>query len=104
MVIPEAFAGTWSGHIVPTPAGITSEYDVRLELPAGKPGGKWFELGDSCQGKLTLTSATASVLTFELTDVGACVPGQVTLTRKGDALIYKWEAPLLTYDGTLRKS
>jgi hypothetical protein len=104
--IPVAFAGTWKGHIVPTPAGMTGEYDIRIELKSGKDTGRWFEPANSCEGTLTLTKATDSALTFSLTNAGQCVPGTVTLTRKGTGLAYQWndDLGLLTYNGDLTKT
>jgi serine/threonine protein kinase len=105
MRIPAAFAGTWEGHTVPTPAGITGEYDIRIELVAGRPSGTWAEPANSCEGTLRLTGATASALTFALENVGVCVPGTVTLRKSGDQLAYQWNdaAGLLTYNGDLSK-
>ncbi len=104
--IPAAFAGTWKGHIIPTPAGMTGEYDIRIKLESGKDTGRWFEPANSCEGTLTLSEATNTALTFSLTNAGQCVPGTVTLTRKGSGLAYQWndDLGLLTYNGDLTKT
>lgn len=106
LAIPATFAGTWRGHIVPTPAGFTGEYDIRIELESGESTGKWFEPANSCEGTLMLTTATRTVVTFSLVNAGQCVPGTVALTRKGSALTYQWNdgAGLLAYNGDLTKA
>jgi hypothetical protein len=44
-----------------------------------------------CVNTLTLTKVADAVLTFDELDVpGTCVGGTVTLTRKGNALTYRW--------------
>ncbi|GAA4559415.1 serine/threonine-protein kinase [Planotetraspora kaengkrachanensis] len=104
--VPAAFAGTWRGHITPTPAGLTGEYDVEIELEAGEDKGTWKEPANSCEGTLSLTEAADSVLTFDLVDAGQCVPGTVRLERKGGALTYRWNDALgaLEYNGDLAKA
>ncbi|GAA0363531.1 hypothetical protein GCM10009530_11490 [Microbispora corallina] len=104
--IPAAFAGTWRGHIVPTPDLIMGEHDVEITLQAGRMEARWAEPDDGCVGTLELKAVVAddSALALRLTAPG-CVPGDVTLTRKGDKLAYRWkdDAGLVTYNGDLSK-
>ncbi|GLX03395.1 serine/threonine-protein kinase [Microbispora sp. NBRC 16548] len=103
--IPQAFEGKWRGHIAPTAGLLTSEYDIEIELKHGKPSGRWKEPANSCDGTLRLTAASGSALTFRLEDVPQCVPGDVVLTRKGDALAYRHtdDLGLFAYEGTLTR-
>ncbi|GII47881.1 hypothetical protein Psi02_43050 [Planotetraspora silvatica] len=103
--VSAAFAGTWRGHITPTPAGLTDEYDIEIDLESGDDKGTWKEPANSCEGTLKLTDATGSTLTFDLVDAGQCVPGTVRLQRKGGGLAYRWNdaAGLLEYNGDLAK-
>ncbi|MEU8172423.1 serine/threonine-protein kinase [Microbispora hainanensis] len=103
--IPQAFEGKWQGHIAPTAGLLTSEYDIEIELKAGKPSGRWKEPANSCDGTLRLTGASGPALTFRLEDVPKCVPGDVVLTRRGDALAYRHtdDLGLFAYEGTLTK-
>ncbi|MEW9533429.1 protein kinase [Microbispora sp. NPDC049125] len=104
--IPAAFAGRWRGHIVPTPAIVMSESDIEIVLVAGDDRGVWKEPANSCEGRLRLDRVHPSALSFRLEQAGQCVPGTITLTRKGDGLRYRWndDAGLLTYDGDLAKA
>ncbi|MEZ0076169.1 serine/threonine-protein kinase [Planotetraspora sp. GP83] len=104
--IPAAFAGTWRGHITPTPAGLTDEYDIEIVLRRGQDKGRWKEPANSCDGTLTLIGATSSEATFLLRNAGGCVPGTVNLTTKGETLAYEWTDDLgvLKYDGLLTKA
>ncbi|WP_226874244.1 serine/threonine-protein kinase [Microbispora sitophila] len=103
--IPQAFAGKWRGHIAPTAGLLTSEYDIEIELKRGEPSGRWKEPANSCDGTLRLTGASGSALTFRLEDVPQCVPGDVVLTREGDALSYRHtdDLGLFAYEGTLTR-
>ncbi|MCT9931214.1 serine/threonine protein kinase [Planotetraspora sp. A-T 1434] len=103
--IPAAFAGTWRGHITPTPAGFTDEYDIEIVLRRGQDKGRWKEPANSCDGTLTLIGATGSEATFLLRNAGDCVPGTVNLTTKGATLAYEWNDDLgvLKYNGLLAK-
>ncbi|SDR13291.1 serine/threonine-protein kinase [Thermostaphylospora chromogena] len=106
VTIPAAFAGTWSGHIVPSVPGLLSEHDVRVELTAGESVGSWNEPTSGCEGTLRATAATGTTLTMELENAGECVPGTLTLTLKDDALGYLWRDGLnlgTTYTGDLRR-
>ncbi len=86
-------------------AVLTSEYDIEIELRRDKPSGRWKEPANSCDGTLRLTGVSGSALTFRLEDVPQCVPGDVVLTRKGDALAYRHtdDLGLFAYEGTLTK-
>jgi predicted metalloprotease len=101
--IPDVYAGTWAGHIVPEPQGIMSEHDIRIELSAGETTGSWYE--DDCTGVLTVQKVEADSMVLRLDDSGACVPGTVILTPKDDQLGYQWDddAGLVTYTGDLTK-
>ncbi|WP_259402313.1 serine/threonine-protein kinase [Microbispora sp. H10670] len=108
VAIPAAFAGKWQGHIAPdTP--LMGEYDIEIELRRGEKTGRWKEPANSCEGTLRLTGGLAGgsgpALTFRLEDVDGCVPGDVVLTRKGDALAYRHsdDAKLFTYTGDLTR-
>ncbi|WP_214106746.1 serine/threonine-protein kinase [Acrocarpospora catenulata] len=100
--IPGAFAGNWAGHIVPT-TPVMSEHDIRIELREGKPSGRWYE--NECVGTLTFERMSGKAGIFRLSDAGQCIPGTVTLTRKGDRLAYQWDDDmgLVTYTGDLTK-
>ncbi len=103
--IPATFAGTWSGHIVPTPA-IMSEEDIRIVLTKGQPTASWEEPTEDCTGTLLLTSVATDTATFILQTTANCVSGTVTLTRKVGRLAYRWMDPLgvVTYTGDLQRS
>ena len=103
--IPATFAGTWSGHIVPTPA-IMSEEDIRIVLTKGQPTASWEEPSEDCTGTLLLTSVATDTATFILQTTANCVSGTVTLTRKVGRLAYRWMDPLgvVTYTGDLQRS
>jgi hypothetical protein len=104
VAIPAAFSGTWTGHITPDNA-LISEYDLVIELPGGKAKGSWKT--DGCAGDLRLTKVAATRLTLLLENVSGCVPGTVTLTRKGNTLTYSWRdvpgAGILTESGSLSR-
>ncbi|GAA4236777.1 serine/threonine protein kinase [Streptosporangium album] len=107
--IPAAFAGTWTGHIKPSIAFGLEEHDVTIGLVAGKGSGTWEEPTSGCAAVLDLTGATGTALTFDLRPdrPDDCVPGTLTLTRRGDALAYHWVDGLgfgTSYDGDLAKS
>ncbi|WP_432924088.1 serine/threonine-protein kinase [Microbispora sp. CA-135349] len=103
--IPHAFAGEWRGHIAPTAGLLTSEYDIEIALRRGGKSGEWRQPANSCKGTLRLTAASPSALIFRLEDVPGCVPGDVVLTRKGDALAYRHtdDLGLIAYEGTLTR-
>ncbi|MEV7808056.1 hypothetical protein AB0O28_34425 [Microbispora sp. NPDC088329] len=103
--IPHAFAGEWRGHIAPTAGLLASEYDIEIELRRGAKSGKWKEPANSCVGTLRLTGASDSALILRLEDVAGCVPGDVVLVRKGDALAYRHtdDFRVMTYEGRLTR-
>ncbi|GHH69374.1 protein kinase [Streptosporangium violaceochromogenes] len=106
--IPASFAGSWSGHITPSIAFGLREHDVTVGLVAGAGTGTWAEPTSGCTGTLALTQVTGTVLGFDLKPDGAgdCVPGTLTLTRKGAVLAYHWVDGLglgTSYDGDLSK-
>ncbi|GAA3069476.1 serine/threonine-protein kinase [Streptosporangium carneum] len=109
--IPSAFAGTWSGHIKPTdPTGLFSlkEHDVKVDLASGRDSGSWTEPTSDCSGTLRLTKVGESALGFnlEVEDPLKCVPGALTLTRRGDRLAYHWTDGLgagTFFDGELSR-
>jgi eukaryotic-like serine/threonine-protein kinase len=89
--IPAAFAGTWTGT-----ATMAALADPSLGLPnsitftLATGGSTAGEVNDTCTNTLTLTSATASVLTFSEPGNAACVAGTVTFTLHGGNLAYRW--------------
>jgi predicted Ser/Thr protein kinase len=90
-VIPAAFAGTWSGTATMAATALPS-----LGLPNSisftlvKGGTTAAEVNDSCTNTLTLTKATATVLTFSEPGTGQCVAGTVTFTLQDGKLAYRW--------------
>ncbi|WP_405086227.1 serine/threonine-protein kinase [Microbispora sp. NBC_01389] len=102
--IPAAFAGRWQGHIAPD-VPLMGEYDIEIELRRGEKTGRWKEPASSCEGTLRLTGGSGPTLTFRLEDVDGCVPGDVMLTRKGDALAYRHtdDARIFAYTGDLTR-
>lgn len=106
--IPASFAGTWSGHITPSIAFGLREHDVTVGLVAGAGTGTWAEPTSGCTGTLALTRVTGTALGFDLKPDGSgdCVPGTLTLTRKGAVLAYHWVDGLglgTSYDGDLSR-
>ena len=103
-VIPSSFAGTWSGTATQSaladPA-IALTNPVTLTLAAG--GRTAHEDNQDCVNTLTLTTVTASTLTFDEPGTAACVAGTVTLTRKGSTLAYRWTDNVEQNVATLRK-
>ncbi|MGW4424296.1 serine/threonine-protein kinase [Streptosporangium sp. NPDC004631] len=106
--VPASFAGTWSGHIKPSISyGSFREHDVKIDLVAGKSSGTWEEPTSGCTAALDLAKAGAGTLDFELRpdDPLNCVPGTLTLTRRGAVLAYHWidGLGLVSYDGDLSR-
>jgi protein kinase-like protein len=89
--IPAAFAGTWTGTATMAATALPS-----LGLPNSisftlvKGGTTAAEVNDSCTNTLTLTRATATVLTFTEPGTDQCVAGNVTFTLRGGKLAYRW--------------
>jgi hypothetical protein len=57
----------------------------------------------SCVNTLTLTKATATVLTFNEPETVQCVAGTVTFTFKNKTLAYLWTNGVEQNAATLRK-
>jgi Protein tyrosine and serine/threonine kinase len=75
-------------------------------IGAARPGGfscRRPGYGGTCVNTLTLTEATATVLTFDEPQAGGCVAGTVTFTRQGDGLAYRWTDSIEQNTATLRK-
>ncbi len=61
------------------------------------------EVNDSCTNTLTLTKATATVLTFSEPGTDQCVAGTVTFTLQDGKLAYRWTGGGEQNTGTLSK-
>ena len=62
------------------------------------------EDNQSCVNPLTLTNATATVLTFSEPQTAQCVAGTVTFTRHGADLAYRWTDNIEQNTATLRRT
>ncbi|WP_283139428.1 serine/threonine protein kinase [Rhizohabitans arisaemae] len=103
-VIPAGFHGTWRGNIKNTKTA--TNYDITVMLARGERKGRWEEPANSCSGDLAVRSVSGSTLTVRLENIdGACVPGDITLTKNGNAIDYEWSDDLgiFTYVGVLQK-
>jgi hypothetical protein len=90
-VIPAAFAGTWTGTATLATLGTsggTISNPITFTLVAG--GHTAHEVNLDCVNVLTLTRATAAVLTFSEPQTPNCQAGTVTFTRRGPSLAYHW--------------
>jgi eukaryotic-like serine/threonine-protein kinase len=90
-VIPAAFAGTWSGTATMAATALPSfglTNSISFTLVMG--GTTAAEVNDSCTNTLTLTKATAAVLTFSEPGTDQCVAGTVTFTLQDGNLAYRW--------------
>jgi eukaryotic-like serine/threonine-protein kinase len=91
VAIPAAFAGTWSGTASLAPLGASG---VALTNPITftfETGGRTArEVNQDCVNVLTLTRATAKVLTFSEPQTPSCEAGTVTFTRRAAGLAYRW--------------
>jgi serine/threonine protein kinase len=107
--IPAAFAGTWKGKATMSAVGATSvklTNDIAFTFAAGARTIHETDqdsYGGTCVNTLTLTEATATVLTFDEPQAGGCVAGTVTFTRQGDGLAYRWTDNIEQNTATLRK-
>jgi serine/threonine protein kinase len=107
--IPAAFAGTWKGKATMSAVGATSvklTNDIAFTFAAGARTIHETDqdsYGGTCVNTLTLTEATATVLTFDEPQAGGCVAGTVTFTRQGDGLAYRWTDSIEQNTATLRK-
>jgi predicted Ser/Thr protein kinase len=89
--IPSSFAGTWTGTatmfaIAAPSLGLPNSISFTL----AKDGTTAQETNDGCVNTLTLTKATATVLTFDEPATGQCVAGTVTFRLQGGDLAYTW--------------
>jgi len=107
--VPAAFAGTWKGTATMSAVGATSvklTNDITFTFAAGARTIHETDqdsYGGTCVNTLTLTEATATVLTFDEPQAGGCVAGIVTFTRQGDGLAYRWTDNIEQNTATLRK-
>ena len=89
--VPSSFAGTWTGtatmFAVAAPSiGLQSS----ITFTMAENGTTAQETNDGCINALTLTKATATVLTFSEPGNDQCVAGTVTFTIRGSNLAYAW--------------
>ena len=90
-VIPAAFAGTWSGTATMAATALPSfGLTNSISFTLVKGGTTAAEVNDSCTNTLTLTKATATVLTFSEPGTDQCVAGTVTFTLRDGNLAYRW--------------
>ena len=90
-VIPAAFAGTWSGTATMAATALPSfGLTNSISFTLVKGGTTAAEINDSCTNTLTLTKATATVLTFSEPGTDQCVAGTVTFTLRDGNLAYRW--------------
>src|SRR5580692_4047351 len=90
-VIPAAFAGTWAGTATMAATALPSfGLSNSISFTLVKGGTTAAEVNDSCTNTLTLTRATATVLTFSEPSTDQCVAGTVTFTLQGGKLAYRW--------------
>ncbi|HEY1323239.1 MAG TPA: serine/threonine-protein kinase [Streptosporangiaceae bacterium] len=107
--IPAAYAGTWKGKATMSAVGATSvklTNDITFTFVAGARTIHETDqdsYGGTCVNTLTLTQATATVLTFDEPQAGGCVAGTVTFTRQGDGLAYRWTDSIEQNTATLRQ-
>jgi eukaryotic-like serine/threonine-protein kinase len=97
-IIPAQFAGTWTGTATISAIGNSSlgiQNPITFTFAAGSRTAHETDQdptsGSTCVNTLTLTKATATVLTFSEPAVpGQCVAGTVTFTKHGANLDYRW--------------
>jgi len=90
-VIPAAFAGTWSGTATMAATALPSfGLTNSISFTLVKGGTTAAEVNYSCTNTLTLTKATATVLTFSEPGTDQCVAGTVTFTLRDGNLAYRW--------------
>jgi hypothetical protein len=102
--IPSLFAGTWAGTATMFAIGAPSlglTNSISFTLANG--GTTAHEVNDGCVNTLTLTKATATVLTFNEPGNALCVAGTVTFTLHGSDLAYVWTDGIEKNVATLRK-
>ena len=87
--IPEQVNGIWSGTIHQNDPSL--KLAVRLSLPGGSRHGTLAYPQLGCTGRLALTSATHTALTFHLAFTGrrsSCAPGVIRLVPHGSTLTF----------------
>ncbi len=103
--IPSAFAGTWTGTATMAALGVPGVGLKNAITFSLAPGAKTaHENNQTCVNTLTLTTATATVLTFSEPQTAACVAGTVTFTRHGANLAYRWTDNVEQNTATLHKT
>jgi len=103
--IPAAFAGTWQGTATMSAIGVSNvslPNSISFTFVTGARTAH--EVNQDCVNTLTLTGATATVLTFSEPQTAACVAGTVTFTRRGGDLAYRWTDNIEQNVATLRKT
>jgi serine/threonine protein kinase len=104
VTIPAAFAGTWSGTATMEAIGVPGlGLQNSISFTLAKDGTTAAEVNGSCVNTLTLTKATATVLTFNEPETVQCVAGTVTFTFKNKTLAYLWTNGVEQNAATLRK-
>ena len=102
--IPSLFAGTWAGTATMFAIGAPSlGLSNSISFTLAKGGTTAQEVNDGCVNTLTLTKATATVLTFNEPGNALCVAGTVTFTLHGSGLAYVWTDGIEKNVATLRK-
>jgi len=106
VTIPASFAGTWQGTATMSAVGLANSPSLTSTIAFTFVAGARtaHEVNQDCVNTLTLTSATATVLTFSEPQTPACVAGTATFTRHGAGLTYRWTDNIEQNVGTLRKS
>jgi serine/threonine protein kinase len=105
VTIPASFAGTWEGTATMSALGASNfglTNSIAFTFVAGARTAH--EVNQDCVNTLTLTGATATVLTFAEPQTAACVAGTVTFTRHGTGLAYRWTDHIEQNVATLRKA
>jgi len=102
--IPAAFAGTWQGTATMSAIGASNiSLPNRISFMFVTGARTAHEVNQECVNTLTLTAATATVLTFSEPQTAACAAGTVTFTRHGADLAYRWTDNIEQNTATLRK-
>jgi eukaryotic-like serine/threonine-protein kinase len=103
--IPSSFAGTWAGTATMFALAAPSlglPNSISFTLAQG--GTTAQETNGTCTNTLTLTKATATVLTFNEPGNTLCVAGTVTFTLRGSGLAYVWTDGIEKNVATLHKT
>ena len=105
VTIPAAFAGTWRGTATMSAIGVAGPSLPNTIQFTLRPGARTaHEIDQDCVNTLTVTGATATVLTFSEPQTANCVAGTVTFTRHGVGLAYRWTDNIEQNVATLRKA